>query len=337
AKSGLPIRGGLARLATWAYLFKNYTLKDWAIFCEAYGHPLRLGKYDSSATAQDRSTLLRAVRQIGVDMAAIVPKSMEVDIVSAASTGAEKLYEGNARYWDEQLSKGILGQVATTDAISGGHAVGKIHEEVRSDIRDADAEQLAGTLQRDLAGPIVRLHFGHTHTVALPVISFVTPERADPKLLLQLMGKAPQLGMRIATADVYSAFSLREPEEGEDVLTPPAQESVSPLPPPSELPPQDIRQAASLVQDVSAKDSLDALVRDLLADGALQQIAAQELAEILDALGSAQDFDQVQDILEVFAQGGTSPALQDRLSRATLSARMAGEVGAQITPEGSRT
>jgi len=29
AKAGLPIRGGLARAAGWAYLFKNYILKDW--------------------------------------------------------------------------------------------------------------------------------------------------------------------------------------------------------------------------------------------------------------------------------------------------------------------
>ncbi|MEP2705202.1 MAG: DUF935 family protein [Roseibium sp.] len=35
AKSGIPIRGGLARGAAWAFLFKSFTMKDWAIFCEA--------------------------------------------------------------------------------------------------------------------------------------------------------------------------------------------------------------------------------------------------------------------------------------------------------------
>jgi len=143
AKSGLAIRGGLARLAAWAYLFKNFSLKDWSIFLEAYGHPLRLGRYGPSSSLEDRLTLLRAARQIGVDMAAIIPKDMDLEVIAAATSGADKLYEGNARYWDEQISKGVLGQVATTDAIAGGHAVGKIHEEVRGDIRDADAEQLA--------------------------------------------------------------------------------------------------------------------------------------------------------------------------------------------------
>jgi phage gp29-like protein len=45
AKSGLPIRGGLARPAAWFYLFKNYDLKSWINFLEVFGLPLRLGKY----------------------------------------------------------------------------------------------------------------------------------------------------------------------------------------------------------------------------------------------------------------------------------------------------
>lgn len=324
AKSGLPIRGGLARLAGWAYLFKNYTIKDWAIFCEAYGHPLRLGKYDTSASAEDRMTLLRAVRQIGVDMAAIIPKDMDVDVIAAAATGAEKLYEGKARFWDEQLSKGVLGQVATTDAIAGGHAVGKIHEEVRSDIRDADAEQLAGSLQRDLAGAIIRLNFDPRHNVPLPEISFVTPERADPDLLLRLMEKGPALGMRIATADIYKAFSLREPEEGEDVLKPQSGEASSPGETPID------RQAASTAPDDAPKDSIDALVDELMLDGELQRVMEGEIGPLLEAIFSAHDFADVQDILEAFSKSAGSPALQEHLSRSTYAARLAGEVGAKV-------
>ncbi len=69
AKSGLPIRGGLARIAAWAYLFKNYVLKDWVTFAEIYGQPYRIGKYGPGATAADKSALLRAVASIGTDAA----------------------------------------------------------------------------------------------------------------------------------------------------------------------------------------------------------------------------------------------------------------------------
>ncbi|WP_313350530.1 DUF935 domain-containing protein [Paracoccus sp. (in: a-proteobacteria)] len=328
AKSGLPIRGGLARLAGWGYMFKNFTVKDWAIFCEAYGHPLRLGKYDSTATLPDRQTLLRAVRQIGVDMAAIIPKTMEVDVVNGATSGAEKLYEGKARWWDEQISKGVLGQVATTDAIAGGHAVGKIHENVRDDIRDADAEQLAATLQRDIAGALRRINFAADTQVAVPAIRFAPKESVDPRLLLELAKESGNLGIRIATADIYRAFAISKPDADEEVLEirtpePPA------VPTPALPEPEAERQAASRRTDTSARDSIDVLVDELIAGGEMQRVMNAELGLLIEALRRAADMDEVRDVLAAFADRDPS-ALIDLLTRSTFAARLVGEVGATI-------
>lgn len=322
AKSGLPIRGGLARLAAWAYMFKNFAVKDWAIFCEAYGHPLRLGKFDSSSSTEDRRTLLRAVRQIGVDMAAIIPKTMEVEIVSASSTGADKLYEGKARYWDEQLSKGVLGQVATTDAIAGGHAVGKIHEEVRSDIRDADASQLASTLQRDVAGALVRVNMGHLYAHLTPRVRFAPPDQIDPKVMLELMEKGPAAGLRIAMADVRKTFNLRKPDDDEEILI--AQPVAAPIDVPA---PAATRQLASVT--TAPVDSIAALVDELLASSELQQAMEGEIGEMLEMLAGAKDIDEVRDIIASF-DGSDPIVMGDLLTRATFAARVAGEVGADL-------
>jgi len=58
-KSGIPIRGGLARASAWSYIYANYVLKDWVAFCELFGQPIRLGKYPSSASQDqiDAATL----------------------------------------------------------------------------------------------------------------------------------------------------------------------------------------------------------------------------------------------------------------------------------------
>jgi phage gp29-like protein len=45
SKSGLPIRGGLALAVAWMYLFKNFGVRSWVQFAEAYGRPMRIGKY----------------------------------------------------------------------------------------------------------------------------------------------------------------------------------------------------------------------------------------------------------------------------------------------------
>ncbi len=330
AKSGLPIRGGIARLAVWGYLFKNYTLKDWQIFMEAYGHPLRLGKYGPSATAVDRSTLLRAVRQIGVDMAAIIPKEMEVEVIPGNVTGSDRMYEASARWWDEQISKGVLGQVGTTDAMSGGYALGKVHDEVRDDLAEADGEQLGASMSRDIAGAVTRLNFAPG--VAAPIIEFLPPETIDQKMWLDLIERGPAAGLKIAVAQVRDVFGVRAPEPDEELLMPPRD-----IQPPSAPPMIDptmtdtTRQAASQTVPVPVPfvDAIDSLVEELIASGEMQRAADGEFGALIEAISAAKDWDELRDIMAAFEADAPGP-VATLLERATYAARLAGAVGAPI-------
>src|SRR3984957_3232204 len=120
AKSGLPIRGGLARAAGWSYLFKNYVLKDWVTFAEVFGQPLRLGKYHPGASEQDKLALLNAVSRIGTDAAAIMPESMVIEFTEAHQNGSAELYQRFCEYLDAQVSKAVLGQTLTTEMPNAG-------------------------------------------------------------------------------------------------------------------------------------------------------------------------------------------------------------------------
>ena len=73
ARSGHPSRAGVLRVVAWMYLFKNYTLKDWVAFCEVFGMPLRLGKYQPGASEDDKRALMQALVAIGADAAGIFP------------------------------------------------------------------------------------------------------------------------------------------------------------------------------------------------------------------------------------------------------------------------
>ena len=75
AKSGHESRAGVMRIVAWMYMFKNFDLKDWVAFSEVYGMPLRLGKYDASASEVDRKQLLDAIYTMGTDAAGIIPTS----------------------------------------------------------------------------------------------------------------------------------------------------------------------------------------------------------------------------------------------------------------------
>lgn len=323
-KSGLPIRAGLARLAAWGFMFKNFNIKDWSIFLEAYGHPLRLGKYDPQlASPEDKRTLLKAARSIGIDMAAIIPKSMELDVIAAKSNSNEG-YEKAARWWDEQLSKGILGQVATTDAIAGGHAVGKIHEAVREDIRDADADQLAITLMRDIARPLVRHNLGEA--VPVPRIRFQPPERVDPEKLLRLMEVAGPAGLRISKADIYKAFSLREPAKEDDVLVFPSQKPETP-PAKNVVPFQQARQRQLANAEDGHPDPIRALIDELIGDGRMLGAARSEIGSLVEAIRKASSFEDIEDLLDQAGLDAPSQGMRELLARGMFSARMSGEMG----------
>lgn len=222
AKSGITPRSGLARTVTWAYLFKAYTLRDWAIFTQTYGQPLRVGRYPAGASEEDRNTLFSAVANIAGDCAAIMPEGMEIEFVETGNVGASvDLYEHRADWYDRQVSKAVLGQTATTDAEVGGLGSGKEHRQVQEDIERADAKALAGALNRDLIRPWVELnHPGHGR---YPRIVIARPEAEDLSAWMTTVGEAVDLGLSVAEDDVYSKLGLRRPAEGARTLRPRAQ------------------------------------------------------------------------------------------------------------------
>lgn len=212
SKSGLPIRAGLARAAAWAWLFKNFDLKSWNIFCEVYGHPLRLGKYDQSATEKQKAILLRAVRDLGADHAAIIPLSMQVDFVDAKAQGNAQVFKEFAEYLDMQISKLVLGQTGTTDT---GSRVGTAdaHERVRADIEHADAEALAATITRDVFGPLIRLNFGPEHQI--PQFRLQREEPEDLSALAENLSKLAAIAPNLVEVSVIrDKYGFPEPAKG---------------------------------------------------------------------------------------------------------------------------
>ena len=215
AKSGLPIRGGLARPAAWAYLFKNYSLKDWVAFCEIYGRPFRIGKYPAGATPEQIETLMMAVSGMGEDAAAVVPDSMMIELVDSKAQGGD-LYDRLLNYLDRQMSKAVLGQTATTDADIGGLGSGKEHGEVRADIERADAKLLSATIQRDLFAPMVRLNFGEG--VAIPKLKIGREEEWDAGKMMPAIKTFVDMGGRVEASIIADKLGLPDAPPEAEVL-----------------------------------------------------------------------------------------------------------------------
>jgi len=240
--AGIPIMGGLARSALWAWVFKSYALRDWAAFAELYGQPIRVGKYEAGATREDIAVLKRAVFELGSDAGAVIPAGMALEIVeSAAKSASADLYQRLIEYLDRQVSKAVLGQTLTTDqGSSGSLAQARVHDEVRADLMRADARALSATLTRDLIAPLVRLNLPDA---PLPRLTLIVEEPEDMAALADQLAKLAPLGLPIPHRWVRERWGIPEAAPNEPVLGAPATTG-EPLANPGQTPGSPSAQAA---------------------------------------------------------------------------------------------
>ena len=219
AKSGHASRAGILRVVSWMYLFKNYDIKDWVSFCEVFGMPLRLGKYNASASDDDKKALMEAIYSLGTDAAGIVPDTTLIEFIESQKTTSVEIYEKLARYCDEQISKAVLGQTLSSDSGGGSYAQGKVHNDVRHDLTAADAKALAVTIRRDIIRPLVEYNFGYN--VNIPFIMFDCREVEDQKESVDILKTLVcDTGLKVPTAYVYKKYNIPKPEDDEEILEP---------------------------------------------------------------------------------------------------------------------
>ena len=217
-KSGLPIRGGLARAVAWSWLLRTYTLRDWVRFVEAYGHPIRIGKFPRGTNPEDKAVLYRAVRNVAADAAAIIPEEMSITFEGdTAVRGRAEIFKELVSYLDSRVSIAVLGQTLTTEqGDRGSQALGTVHNDVRHDIEQSDGEQLAAALRRDVAIPIVALNHGPRR--AYPRLSIQREPMMDISALAEILERLVPLGLRVRVEEVRSRLRLSAPADGDDVL-----------------------------------------------------------------------------------------------------------------------
>lgn len=333
-KSGLTIRGGLARSIAWTFLFKSFTGKDWAIFCEAYGQPLRLGKFGPDASPADKDVLLNAVASIGTDFAAIIPQSMSVDFVEASISGSHELYERRSDWLDRQQSKIVLGQTATTDAQAGGFAVGKVHDGVRADIERSDAKQLAATLNRDLVRPLIDLNHGWRKSY--PKIKIGRPDEIDIEKLVKNVTTLVPFGLRVGMATMRDKIGMPEPDKNEELLIAPSRAAPKLLPEPAVQAPKPaapnlklVTQSALPIGVAPSRDAIDDAA-DAIVAGGWEEIVSPIVIDLPAKIAAATSPEEVKAILIEAGRTMDVDTLADRLAQLAFSARISGEANEEI-------
>ncbi len=218
--SGHPMRGGLLRVSALAYLGKHFALKDWMVFAEIFGMPLRIARYEPSATAEEKRELLRMLETLGANAAGIFSKAVELELLEANKGTAPPPYENICNFMNREMSKAWLGETLTveTSGQTGTFSTAQIHNEVRLELRQDDIVKEGRTVRRDILAPITRLRFGPE----APVPYFrrqLEPPRDLRELVDVISVAVNELGMRVPARWAHSALGVPEAGRDEEVLS----------------------------------------------------------------------------------------------------------------------
>lgn len=351
AKSGLPVRGGLARPVAWAWLFQNFVLKDWVQFCEIYGIPFRYGEYLPGASESDKDALLKAVSSISSDGAAIIPSNMKIVFQEGGQKGASgDVHSALSDYLDKQVSKLVLGQTGTVDSTAGQLGGKTEHNQVREDIERSDSWALNTAINRDLVRPYCFLNYGPRPKY--PIVRVGRSEPKDAAMMIDAAVKLVPLGLQVKQSDILSAAGFDEPQPGDQVLMVQQQQSQD-GPPPTGIPNTDLnidlgtrntrsssealalqrKQVEVLVQEILAAQRAqpDAIERATeRAMGEWQEVMGPAVDQILATAARCSSFDDFRKQLATLYPHIEMTPLARKLASLTFQAYAGGAVGQRV-------
>lgn len=119
-------------------LLKKGDISDWATFCEIFGMPTRIGKYDPN-TPGNEAQLRRALQDMGANAWMAIPNGSEIEFPESNSKTGNDIYERFANFCNAEISKCIVGNTMTTEVgKNGSRSQGEVHERGEDDIKRAD-------------------------------------------------------------------------------------------------------------------------------------------------------------------------------------------------------
>ncbi|MFQ5805337.1 MAG: DUF935 family protein [Phycisphaerae bacterium] len=217
ALPGRHFEGGLLRASVLLYLAQNLSFKDWLIYSQIAGMPVRVGRFEPGTPESDKQQLLKMLESLGTDAVAILSKNIELQMFE--SSRSDKPYLPLQEYCNTEVTILWLGQHLTTDIREhGSRAAAEIHDRVREDLLVDDIADEAQTIRRDLLTPLIRARFGNG--VAVPHLRRSLIQSVDTKVLADTLSVVVrELGLKVPQRWVHRALGIPEPTGEEPILS----------------------------------------------------------------------------------------------------------------------
>ncbi|WP_297772702.1 DUF935 family protein [uncultured Roseovarius sp.] len=314
-----PYGLGLAHWLYWPVWFKRNGLKLWLIALDKFGMPTARGKYHPQASEDEQKKLLEAVMAIRSEAGIIIPEGMEIDLLAAPGGGSSSLdYTKLHDTMDAAISKIVLSQTMTTDDGSS-RSQAEVHADVADAVKKSDADLVCQSFNE---GPVARLSAFNFPGVAPPRVWRKMEDPEDTSAAIARDEKLHRIGWRMTEERVKETYG-----DGYERGTPAGENGGEAQGTPS---PPDFAEHAH-------DSALDDLAAQIIAEGHAEAATAPlfaDIAQVLEGLGPETTLEELRDRLDGLRDApGDSAALVDLLTEASFAARLAGELGAVIDDE----
>ena len=218
---------GLVRSVGETWLDRRLAKRDRAKYSEVYGLPIRKALMPSSAKAEDKRTFATDVAALGSNSTLRLPfgedgKGFDLQFASIDSNGGIQGFNAEITELSTDLAVAILGQNLTTDVKGGSFAAASVHDRVRLDILESDAESLATCARSQTIKPWT--HWNYDDLRLAPWATWDTRPPEDRKLkaeTLRTVGESVtalrNAGIRVDAVAIAAQFGVPlEQEDAED-------------------------------------------------------------------------------------------------------------------------
>jgi len=168
---------GLGYDLFWPVFFKRNGVALWNALVEKHGQPFVYAEYPQGTSDGDVDRLVTMIQGIARGAGVAVPSGTMIKMLEVSKTGTADLHDRLVQVMNAEISKIVLGETLTTEMGSNGaRAASETHNDVRTELADADADMLSEELNESLLRWIVELNLPGA---AQPMVWRKAPEEPD--------------------------------------------------------------------------------------------------------------------------------------------------------------
>lgn len=200
------------------YFAKNCAWKDWLVFSERFGFPLVKGETDSPVNSPEWNTFYNALASVRNGNFILSSTQSKVELLQATGTGSpfEKIVTLSNRAISSLWRGSDLGTMSSQDG-----AGASLQGDETAVLENSDATMIEEAIEHNLTHRVIEYWFGRGVKPAAKFILQRT-DRTNIKDYLAVVERAARLGIEIAKDDVRSICKLPIPDDGAELVTPPA-------------------------------------------------------------------------------------------------------------------